>query len=301
MTVCGWSSGFYAVATVIGGENCSVALNFPRLVETNKQTNKTSAVCAVYTVQQQQQQQQQAMAFTATDLPDEVLKMKATQRLYLLLPNHKCPQKDCPFHPPEDKTKEEEEPEEETLTKLQEIGAGVQQGGLMSAPPPPPPPPKKPPEAEPEDDGVSKDYFSEITIDSDYESTMTLDSGFGRERDELSDTGEYVSAALPVSPDLHRLEPELAHIEEDDDEVMTLTSSEPVPLEDVTEHDADDERVTPVLVVMVPSLGAGCVSVDRVHPSVLLSLSLCLSVSLSLSLCLCLSVSLSLFPKARLF
>ena len=70
-------------------------------------------MCAVYTVQQQQQQQQ-AMAFTATDLPDEVLKMKATQRLYLLLPNHKCPQKDCPFHPPEDKTKDEEEPEEET-------------------------------------------------------------------------------------------------------------------------------------------------------------------------------------------
>ena len=191
------------------------------------------------------------MAFTATDVPDEVMKMKATQRLYMLLPNHKCPQKDCPFHPPGENTQEEEEPATETLTQLREIGASVQEGGLMSmmmmAPPPPQPPPAPPKEAE--DDGVSKDDFSELTVDtgeesmaSDYESTLTLDSGFGRERDELSDAGEVL------------LFPELAHIREDDDEVLGLTltapADDPGPLmkeEDATEHDADDERVTPVL------------------------------------------------------
>ena len=41
-------------------------------------------------------------------------KQAATQRLYLLLPNHKCPnKKGCPFHPPDE---EEEELEEAEVT-----------------------------------------------------------------------------------------------------------------------------------------------------------------------------------------
>ena len=165
---------------------------------------------------------------------------------------------------------------------------------------PPPPPPKKPVEPEPpEDDGVSKDYFSEITIDSDYESTMTLDSGFGRERDELSDTGDVFVVPV-VSPDLHsRPEPELAHIEEDDDEVMTLTS-EPVPLEDATEHDADDERVTPVLFaqpeLVVIKSSVSCLSGDPNSRLCLLAFSSSASV---LSVSLAVIWVLSLMPVVK--
>ena len=42
------------------------------------------------------------MAYKYCGIADEATKLRATERLYLLLPNHKCPQKDCPFHPPED-------------------------------------------------------------------------------------------------------------------------------------------------------------------------------------------------------
>lgn len=47
--------------------------------------------------------------------------MQAVQRLYLLLPNHKCPnKKNCPFHPPEEQEEELEEAEM-TFTKRRSI------------------------------------------------------------------------------------------------------------------------------------------------------------------------------------
>ena len=174
------------------------------------------------------------MAFTMKLM----LEKKATEKLYLLLPNHECPQKDCPFHPPAEESKEEEDLATETLTKLQQIGAHVEEGGGLMMPPGPPPK-----QTEVEEDALSRDYYSEVTVDtgeesvaSDYESVMTVDSGVGRERDEFSDTGE--AFLIPVSPDLH------LHCVDEDDEVRTLTS-EAVIMEE--ENDADDERVTPVL------------------------------------------------------
>ncbi|KAL8593184.1 hypothetical protein ACOMHN_009839 [Nucella lapillus] len=186
------------------------------------------------------------MASTLTPNREGLMQKKATQKLYLLLPNHDCPQKDCPFHPPaEEQTMEEEDGVTETLTRLQQIGATVPEGGGLMLPPP-----RLFHKTDIEEE--SKDSFSEITIDtreesiaSDYESIMTVDSGMGRERDELSDIGDSFLLSLPS--DLLRVDPELHFIEEDDDEVKTLTS-EPVTLEDVIEQNAEEECVAPVLV-----------------------------------------------------
>ncbi|XP_076459198.1 uncharacterized protein LOC143292619 isoform X2 [Babylonia areolata] len=175
--------------------------------------------------------------------PDEDTQIRATQRLYMLLPNHKCPQKDCPFHPPaEEDTMEEEELPTETLNQPSKTeGRGVEEGGRMLAPPPPPPQHPHPP--------MNGEEKEEDTLLSDHESVITGDSGVGRERDDFSD-GEV---ARPLSPEPSLL-PQLQYIEEDE-ETVTLTPessvmggedpSEKVEEEDDDGHEEEEEFFTP--------------------------------------------------------
>lgn len=160
-------------------------------------------------------------------MDEQAMRKRALDRLYLLIPNHVCPQKDCPFHPPaEELAKEEEELATETLTKLKEIGAGVDDGGSLSMPPITEGSPDQGPDQE--DAGIVKEEFFVETGEesvSDFESVVTLDSGFGRERDEsgqdLSDTEAH---CVLYSPDVPR---ELEHIEEDSSSDERAT---PLPL-----------------------------------------------------------------------
>ena len=94
---------------------------------------------------------------------DEEAKVRATQRLYQLLPNHKCPQKDCPFHPPEEATLPEEEEVQalHTPSGLQPATAAVQQGPALLAAPTP--------NGHSEDGASSEDCCSEPETDGDEE------------------------------------------------------------------------------------------------------------------------------------
>ncbi|KAL8585015.1 hypothetical protein ACOMHN_043651 [Nucella lapillus] len=179
------------------------------------------------------------------DRVDEETNMRATQRLYTLLPDHKCPQRDCPFHPPpEEETKEEDELPTEIVIKPQKSSAGVEEGGRLMAPPPPQP-----------DEG----YLPEMTIDlgeemvlSDHDSVITGDSGVGREREDFSDGETGVFRPHSPSPSPPPL-PLLQHIEEDE-EVMTLTPESSTLGDSEVEQDSGDERDTPRTLTPLPEL-----------------------------------------------
>lgn len=58
--------------------------------------------------------------------------MATVQRLYLLLPNHKCPnKKNCPFHPPEEQL-EEEEAEVQIVSKRRAMSLASHEDRLIS-------------------------------------------------------------------------------------------------------------------------------------------------------------------------